>query len=251
MDEVFRAINDPSRRLLLDALFGNDGQTLGELCVHLPEMTRFGVMSHLRVLAEAGLVTTQKVGRSKHHYLNPVPIRLVHDRWIDKFAESRVGAITALKTYVERGAQQMKPDHVYTAYIAAEPASVWEALTNGDYTTQYFYGTRVESDWQPGSTLRYLSADGSIVADGEVIAVDEPERLEIKFHARWDPELEAEGPVREIWLLEATSGPATRLSVELYDAPETSRTYRDFTGGFPFIISGMKTLLETGEPMAH
>jgi DNA-binding transcriptional ArsR family regulator/uncharacterized protein YndB with AHSA1/START domain len=251
MDRVFKAINDPSRRLLLDALFAEDGQTLGELCGHLPEMTRFGVMNHLKVLEEAGLVTTQKIGRSKYHYLNPVPIRLIHDRWIDKFAEFRVGAITALKTHVERGARQMKPDHVYTAYIATDPASVWEALTNGDYTIQYFYGTRVESDWEPGAALRYLSPEGGVVADGEVIAADHAKRLEIMFHARWDPELEAEGPVREVWLLEATDEGATRLSVELYDAPETSRTYRDFTGGFPFIISGMKTLLETGEPMAH
>ncbi|MGA8040001.1 MAG: helix-turn-helix transcriptional regulator, partial [Acidimicrobiia bacterium] len=97
MDEVFRAINDPSRRTLLDRLRLEDGQTLGELCRHLPEMTRFGVMSHLRVLEDAGLVTTQKKGRSKYHYLNPVPIRLIHDRWIGKYAEPTVTAITGLK----------------------------------------------------------------------------------------------------------------------------------------------------------
>ena len=97
MDEVFRAINDPSRRLLLDRLFAEDGQTLGQLCEHLPGMTRFGVMNHLRVLEEAGLVTTRKVGRSKHHYLNPVPIRLIHDRWISKYAEPAVSRVADIK----------------------------------------------------------------------------------------------------------------------------------------------------------
>ena len=101
VDEVFRALNDPSRRLLLDELFVEDGQTIGELCVHLPGMTRFGVMNHLRVLEEGGLITTRRRGRSKLHYLNPVPIRLVHDRWISKYTEPKVGAIADLKVRVE------------------------------------------------------------------------------------------------------------------------------------------------------
>ncbi len=248
MDEVFGAINDESRRLLLDALFVEDGQTLGQLCERLPEMTRFGVMNHLRVLEGAQLISTRKVGRFKHHYLNPVPIRLIHDRWIGKFAEPRVGAIAALKAQVERRAKQMKPNHVYAAYIDGEVAAVWEALTDGDMTVQYFYGTRVESDWEPGSPLRYTAPDGTVVADGEVIAADEPKRLEMMFHARWDPELEAEGPVREVWLLEDADG-STLLKVELYDAPEGSKTLEDFTNGFPYIISGLKTLVETGKPM--
>ena len=95
MDLVFRALNDASRRLLLDRLFEEDGQTLSELCAHVPEMTRFGVMNHLRILEEAQLITTKKVGRSKHHYLNPVPIRLVYDRWITKYADRVAGAARA------------------------------------------------------------------------------------------------------------------------------------------------------------
>ena len=87
MDEVFKALADEGRRALLDALRGRDGQTLGELCEVLPEMTRFGVMKHLRVLEEAHLVVTERSGRSKLHYLNPVPIREIHDRWISRYAE--------------------------------------------------------------------------------------------------------------------------------------------------------------------
>jgi DNA-binding transcriptional ArsR family regulator len=101
MDAVFRALADPSRRRLLDELFKKDGQTLSHLDSILPEMTRFGVMKHLRILEDAGLVTTRKVGREKLHYLNPVPIRLVHDRWISKYAEPWIGAISALKRELE------------------------------------------------------------------------------------------------------------------------------------------------------
>jgi DNA-binding transcriptional ArsR family regulator len=103
VDAVFRALADPSRRKLLDALFKHDGQTLGALERRLP-MTRFGVMKHLRVLEEAGLVTTRRAGRNKHHFLNPVPIRLIHDRWIDKYTEHRVSALAELKTQLEGSA---------------------------------------------------------------------------------------------------------------------------------------------------
>ena len=106
MDDVFRALNDPSRRLLLDRLFAEDGQTLGELCRHLPDMTRFGVMSHLRVLEEANLVTTQKVGRSKHHYLNPVPIKGISERWISKYTERTAAALSGLKSQLEEGTNE-------------------------------------------------------------------------------------------------------------------------------------------------
>jgi DNA-binding transcriptional ArsR family regulator len=99
-DLVFRALSDPTRRLLLDRLFERDGRTLTELESQL-EMTRFGVMKHLRVLEDAGLVVTRKAGRTKLHYLNPVPIRLIHDRWIDKYTERRVSALADLKTELE------------------------------------------------------------------------------------------------------------------------------------------------------
>ena len=103
MDEVFRALADPTRRDLLDALYERDGQTLGELGEPL-EMTRFGVMKHLKVLEEAGLVVTKRSGREKLHFLNPVPIRLVHDRWIDKYTERQVSALADLKQSLEASA---------------------------------------------------------------------------------------------------------------------------------------------------
>ena len=99
-DRVFKALADPTRRFLLDRLFARDGRTLTELESEL-EMTRFGVMKHLKVLVAAGLVTTERSGRQTLHHLNPVPIRLIHDRWIDKYTERRVSALTDLKSELE------------------------------------------------------------------------------------------------------------------------------------------------------
>lgn len=140
-------------------------------------------------------------------------------------------------------------DYTYTAVIKGSQADVWDAIVNPAQTVRYFYDTAVESDWQAGSTLNYRHpATGKLVSTGEIIAIDAPNSLEIDFHARWDPVLEAEGPVREIWRLTPMDG-LTSLTVELYGAPPGSNTLDDFATGFPFIISGLKTLVETGEPM--
>src|SRR5438270_5037358 len=132
-DDVFRALADPSRRLLLDSLFVRDGQTLGQLSARLPGMTRFGVMKHLRQLEAAGVVVTRKVGREKLHYLNPVPIRLMHDRWIGKYAEQWVGALSDLKADLE-GATMDRPRHVYQVFIRTQPEQLWQAITDPAFT---------------------------------------------------------------------------------------------------------------------
>ncbi|MCP5026696.1 MAG: ATPase [Actinomycetia bacterium] len=142
-----------------------------------------------------------------------------------------------------------EPTHVYETYIRCEPEAAWRAMVDGGQTVQYFYGTRVESDWQPGSSLRYLAPDGAVVADGEVVAVDEPRRLEIMFHPRWDPELEAEGPARTVWFVDEVNG-LTRVRVEYHDLDPAGRILPDFTEGIPLIVAGMKTLLETGGPLS-
>ena len=241
---AFRALADPSRRLLLDRLFERDGQTLGELTAHLPDMTRFGVMRHLDVLEEAGLITTRREGREKRHFLNPVPIRLIHDRWISKYAAPIVGAMSALKGHLE-APPVASSDHVYSIFIDAAPERVWQAITSGDDTVQYYYGTRVVSDWHPGSHIRYDNDDGSPAATGEVIAIDPPKRLEMSFLARWDPELEAEGPVRQVWELEPANA-ATKLTVTTIGLKAGSQMAREFGDGMVFIVSGLKTFVEGG-----
>jgi len=246
VDEVFRAIDDGGRRTLLDALFERDGRTLVELSTLLPDMTRQGVMNHLRVLETAGLVTTHKVGRQRFHYLNPVPIQLISDRWISKYAAPRVDAIVAVANRTEKGTTMERPVHIYQSYIRASVDDVWQAIVDPDQTVQYFYGTRVQSDWEVGGAMNYTNTDGSeLVSEGTVLAIDPPKRIEFTFRALWDDGLAAEGPCREVWALADVNG-MTQLTIELYDIATDSKTYTDFVQGFPYIVSGMKSLLETG-----
>ena len=248
---AFRALADPSRRLLLDQLFERDGQTLGELTAHLPGMTRFGVMRHLDVLESAGLITTRKEGREKRHFLNPVPIRLIHDRWISKYAAPVVGAMSALKGHLEApmAASLDSPDHVYAIYINASPERIWQAITDGDETVRYYYGTRVISDWNVGALIRYDYPDGSVAADGEVLAIDPPTRLEMTFHPRWDPEAEGEGAVRQVWQIEAADN-ASKLTVTTIGLRAGTKQAEEFANGMIYIVSGLKSLVEgVGAPV--
>ena len=243
MEPVFKALSDPSRRLLLDRLFEDDGQTLNELCRHLPGMTRFGVMRHLGVLEAAELITTRRVGREKRHYLNPVPIRLIHDRWISKYAEPTVGSMTALKRHLEVD-PMAEPQHVYSIYIRTTPEALWRAITDGDETVRYYYGTRVASDWRPGSAVTYTYPDGSVAADGKVLEIEPGRHVLMTFHARWDPDLEAEGPVRQAWEIADAGDGLCKLSVLTDDMG--SKTAKEFGGGIVYIVSGLKTVLESG-----
>ncbi len=248
MAAIFRALGDPSRRLLLDRLFDRDGQTLGELCRHLPEMTRFGVMRHLDVLEAAGLLETRKVGREKRHYLNPVPIRLVADRWIGKFAAPVVGRMAAMKHHLE-APPMLAPDHVYSVLIRATPDRVWRAITDGIETEQYYYGTRVDSDWSVGGRITYAYPDGSLAADGEVIEIDPGRRVLMTFHPRWSPEIEAEGPVRMAWEVEPAGDGVSKLTVVTSGVVEGGVIQGEFGDGIVYIVSGLKTFVETGESM--
>jgi uncharacterized protein YndB with AHSA1/START domain len=247
MAPIFRALADPGRRELLDRLFERDGQTLGELCEYLPAMTRFGVMKHLGVLEETGLLTTMKVGREKRHFLNPVPIRLVHDRWIGKFAEPVVGAMSAMKSRLEGPMDTI--DHVYAIYIKASPERVWRAITDGDDTVSYYFGTRVASDWMPDAPIAYTNPDGSLAADGSVVSIEPGRTVTMLFHPRWDPEAEAEGPVRMTWTVEPSEDGGSKLTVTSALVPG-SKIAGEFSGGVVFVVSGLKTLLETGAAMA-
>src|SRR2546426_10311649 len=139
MDAVFKALADPTRRSLLDELFREDGQTLGALEARFP-MTRFGVMKHLRQLEETALVVTRKRGREKLHFLNPVPIRLVHDRWVSKYAGPWVAGLSDLKQRLERTMEK-----VFEIYIRTTPERLWEAITDPDIRSKYNFGARVKS----------------------------------------------------------------------------------------------------------
>src|SRR6202165_872300 len=149
MDLVFKALADPTRRSLLDELFAQDGQTLSALEEALP-MTRFGVMKHLKVLEEAGLIVTKRRGREKHHFLNPVPLRLVHDRWVSKYAEPWVATLSELKNAIEEN----EMEKVYEIYIKTTPERLWEAITSSEMRQKYNFGVGVSSDRTEGSHYR-------------------------------------------------------------------------------------------------
>ena len=144
----------------------------------------------------------------------------------------------------------LAPDHVYSVYVKADADRVWRAITDGVETERYYYGTRVGSDWTPGSRIVYEYPDGSVAADGEVLEIDPPRRLAMSFHARWDPEIEAEGPVRMTWEIEPAGDGSSKVTVVTSGMTAGSRTEREFSGGIVFIVSGLKTYLETGEPLA-
>ena len=242
-EAAFRALADASRRLLLDRLFVRDGQALEELEAALPGMTRFGVMKHLRVLEAAGLLTTRRAGRRKLHFLNPVPIRLIHDRWISKYAEPWVGGMADLKHALE--APMNAPMHVYEIYIRATPERVWQALTDSDLVKRYYFGSVIDSDFRPGSPIVYKQPDtGRIDIEGEVIEADPPRRLVHTFAVRWDADVN-DPPTRVAWEI-TPMGDACRLSVTHDGFTEENATFESTKGGWPVILSGLKTLLETG-----
>ena len=140
MDAVFRVLADPTRRDLLDRLFREDGQTLNALAAHYP-MTRIGVMKHLQLLEDAHLVVTRRRGREKLHFLNPVPIRLIHDRWVSKYAEPWVATLSEIKQQLEKPMEK-----IFEIYIRTTPERLWKAITDSETRTKFQFGNRIEFD---------------------------------------------------------------------------------------------------------
>jgi uncharacterized protein YndB with AHSA1/START domain len=240
MDDVFRALADPTRRSLLDELFNEDGQTLTALEGRLP-MSRFGVMKHLKVLEEANLVVTKRRGREKLHFLNPVPIRLVHDRWVSKYAEPWAATLTGLKRKLE----DRTMEKVFEIYIKTTPERLWEAITNPELRSQYNFGVGVESDWTNGSSYTSVHTGAGVeIAEGENLEVEPPHRLVQSMTALWSDEVKSEGTSRVTWEIEQVED-SCRLTVTHDQLREGAND--ELYGGWPMILSGLKTLLETGE----
>src|SRR5215213_617561 len=249
-ESVFRALADPSRRRLLDLLFERDGRTLKELESELP-MTRFGVMKHLRVLQEAELIATRKVGREKLHYLNPVPIQLISDRWINKYSAARASALADLKTALEEGSimtTDSKPHLVYQIVIKAPQERVWEAITTSEFTSRYYYGSTLQTDLTVGSPFTYRMPNGSPIVEGKVVVSEPPNRLVHTYHSLWPP-MNEDAPTKVTWALESMPSGVTKVTVVHEDFQGQTATYQGLQGVWTWILSNLKTLLETGEPM--
>ena len=240
MDAVFRALADPTRRELLDELFRVDGQTLGALTGRF-EMSRFGVMKHLKQLEAAGLVVARRRGREKLHYLNPVPIRLVHDRWVSKYAEPWAAALSGLKERLEHSMEK-----VFEIFIKTTPERLWEAITDPDQRSKYNFGARVTSDWTPGSHYEMSAMGGAVnLGEGEILEVDKPRRLVQSARFLWSDDVKNEGTSRITWEIESIGDDSCRLTV-IHDQMREGAN-DEIYGGWPMILSGLKTWLETGE----
>lgn len=230
---------DPTRRALLDALFVEDGQSLSALEARF-DMTRVAVAKHLRILEAAGLVVTKRLGREKLHHLNPIPIRLVHDRWVSKYTEEWAAGLVGLKNELEHDMEK-----VFEIYIRTTPEKLWEAITDPDIRAKYHFGSRVESEWTGGSPFQMVHP-GAVepLVEGENLEVDPPRKLVQSMRALWGPEVIAEGTSRVTWEIEKVED-SCRLTVthdQLRDGANDQ-----LYGGWPMILSGLKTWLESGE----
>ncbi len=240
VDIVFKALADPTRRKLLDDLYREDGQTLGSL-VERFSMSRIGVMKHLNLLEAAGLVVTKRRGREKLHFLNPIPIRLVHDRWVGKYTEPWAAALVGLKHSMEN-----EMEKVFEIYIRTTPERLWEAITDPEIRRKFQFGNTITSDWSPGSRFEMSNpgAPGVVLGEGENLEVDPPRRLVQTMRALWGDDVKSEGTSRVTWEIEPIQD-SCRLTVTHDQLREGAND--QLYGGWPMILSGLKTWLETGE----
>ncbi|GAA3644950.1 metalloregulator ArsR/SmtB family transcription factor [Nonomuraea antimicrobica] len=261
MDEVFRALADPSRRRLLDALNSRNGQTLRELCAGL-DMARQSVSKHLAVLEEANLVTTVRRGREKLHHLNAEPINAIAERWINQYDRHRAEALADLKTALEEHPMdQASTDFVYTTHIRTTPERLWQALTEPAWTKRY-WGVELASDWTVGSAVTW-EFEGVTMADPEqvVIESDPHKRLAYTWHT-FTPEFGEiigvsagelaalnQEPRSTVAFEIEQMGPTVKLTVVHGGFVPGSAVRASISGGWPEILSSLKTLLETGEAL--
>lgn len=263
MDEVFKALADPSRRQLLDRLHARNGQSLRELCAGL-EMARQSVTKHLAVLEAAGLVTAQRRGRERLHYLNAAPINDIANRWIGRFHREHARALADLKLALEAPAMS-QTEFVYVTYIRTTPEQLWRALTEPAFTHRY-WGAGLQSDWKPGSPILWQDGPGEQFREMEqvVLESDPPRRLSYTWHNYqpghaeffgWSEEYYAE-LVKErrskVTFLIEPAGEAVKLTLIHGDFEGDTEMLRAVsgrkkeTGGWPEIMANLKTLLETG-----
>jgi uncharacterized protein YndB with AHSA1/START domain/DNA-binding transcriptional ArsR family regulator len=241
-DAVFKALADPTRRALLDGLRERNGQTLGELCGPLA-MARQSAAQHLGVLEAANLITTVRRGRQKLHYLNPVPLWDIAERWIDTFERPRLRALSRIKRRAEEDTMTGRPGYVYVTYIESSPERVWEALTDSELTARYWGHANV-SDWQAGSRWEHRRVDGSGIADviGTVLEAVPPRRLVMTFDA---PGTEPPGGPSTVTFDIEPYHEIVRLTVTHENLPGDD-ALQAVSAGWPAVCANLKSLLETG-----
>ena len=229
LDKVFKALADPGRRLLLDRLHAENGQTLGQLCERM-DMTRQAVTKHLKVLEEASLVVPIWRGREKLHYLNPVPIHEIAERWIGKFERGRLRA-----SPISRRSWKEKPmadsRFVYVTYIRTTPEKLWQALIDPEFTRQYWCETWQDCEWKPGASWRLMIPDGRVGDSGEILEIEPHRRLVLSWRNEFLPELQAEGYSRLTYELEPQGESVKLTLIHEMDNPTRSSSRRYRTDG--------------------
>jgi len=260
LDQVFKALADPSRRLLLDSLNERNGQTLHELGSRL-DMARQSVSKHLAVLEAANLVTTVRRGREKHHYLNAAPINEIAERWITRYEQDRVHALADLKRALEDNPVD-RPSFVYTTYIRTTPERLWQALTEPAFTKRYWSIT-FDTDWQAGSPMSWHQRGLKITDPEQVVLESEPyRRLSYTWHtfsAEWaesfgfsdeaHERLRSERRSKVTFEIEALDAEQVKLTVLHDDLEPGGVTASMISQGWPRVLANLKTLLETGEAL--
>jgi DNA-binding transcriptional ArsR family regulator/uncharacterized protein YndB with AHSA1/START domain len=257
--DVFKALADPNRRLLLDRLNVRNGQNLRELSEGL-EMVRQSVSKHLGILEAANLVTTLRRGREKLHYLNAEPINEIAERWIHRYDRARVQVLADLKQALEMTPME-HPEFVYTTYIRTTPERLWTALTEPSFTSRWWQAT-FETDWKAGSTMTWNN-HGVVIADPEqVVLVSDPyRRLAYTWHT-FTPQLNERLQFGDELFSKLSSERRSRVDFEIeemgelvkltvvHDGFEPGSTAATMVrNGWPVFLSSLKTLLETGDPL--
>lgn len=242
MDAIFKALNDPARRALLDSLRCRDGQTLSEL-VEQFEMTRFGVMKHLGLLEEAGLITTKKDGRFKYHYLNAVPLQEVIDRWIEPLiGKPSARHLIALKTKLEGDdTMSTQPDFIHQTFIRTSRDVLWDTINSANSQAEFHFAASSSRQLECGG-IEMIREDGSVMLTQRIIKSDPKSRLEMSFEPNWEG---ADTSSKVVYLIEE-EGPVCKLTCEHYGIKPGLEGVKE---GWARWTASLKSYLENGTPI--
>ena len=240
MDDIFKALNDPARRALLDSLRQRDGQSLSDLEAVL-SMSRFGVMKHLKVLEEAHLIVTRKDGRFKYHYLNVLPLQDMMDRWAAPFMQRQARAVTELKAKLERDTKMEKPDFMMQTFIRCTQDALWDALTKADQMAAYHFACNVvEGNAAVDADTHFIRPDGSAMLKQTTTALDPKSRIAMTFDPLF---MGPDAPSSHMVYLIEAQGEQCKLTIEHYDMAPGQE---GFAEGWARLASSLKSYLETG-----
>ena len=243
MDSIFKALADPTRRLLLDSLRETPGQSLQDLEGQL-EMSRFGVMKHLAVLEEAKLIVTHRKGRYKYHYLNALPLQEIMDRWTAPFLQRQARALTELKAKLEHDAVTGRPDFMMQIYIRCSGDALWDALTQAAAMAAYHFACdRVEGNAILGRDTVFIMPDGSAMLKQTTTALDPKSRIAMTFDPLF---LGADVPSSHMAYRISPAGDLCKLTIEHYDIAPGQDSLAEC---WARLATSLKTYLETGSAL--